>query len=137
MGEVLNGRASVVNMYIRKFSLKDIPKDEEAASQWLMKLYREKDDLKHSFLETGSFSELSGQPDYPVHVPSPRPWSLLLSLSLNLSTTWLFLLWVVLSGGLYTRLVAVVFVLLAYVAMRKLIGLTKIGKASSYGTKKD
>jgi len=134
--EVLNGRASVANMYIRKFSLKDIPKDEEAASQWLMKLYQEKDDLKHSFLETGSFSEMSGQPDYPVHVPSPRPWSLLLSLSLNLST-WLFLLWLVLSGGMVTRLVAVVLVMLAYVAMRKLIGLTKIGKASSYGIKKD
>ena len=36
----IRGKETVANMYIRKFDLKDIPKDEEGSSAWLMKLFQ-------------------------------------------------------------------------------------------------
>lgn len=131
----LHGEASQANMYIRKFHIDDIPKDEEGAEKWLRNLYKEKDELKESFIKTGSFSQLSGLPDYTCTTPPPRVYSLLLSVSLNLLTL-IPLCWLAVSGGLFRLLVSSILLGLAYLAMGKLIGLTKISKASSYGSAK-
>jgi len=133
--DALNGRSSHANMYIRKFQLENIPKDEEGATEWLMNLYKEKDELKESFIKTGSFSELSGQADYPCTNLPPRIYSLLISLSINLLIL-VPLAWFALSGGVYRLLGASMLLGLAYLAMSKLIGLTKISKGSSYGSAK-
>ena len=37
---VIRGKETVANMYIRRFDVKDIPKDEEGSSAWLFKLFQ-------------------------------------------------------------------------------------------------
>ena len=41
--------------------------DEEGSAAWLLQLFQEKDRLKQSFLQTGDFSAISGQPAVPCH----------------------------------------------------------------------
>ena len=41
--------------------------DEEGSAAWLLQLFQEKDRLKESFLQTGDFSAISGQPAVPCH----------------------------------------------------------------------
>jgi len=132
---ILCGRSTEASMYIREYQLKDIPTTDEGSSQWLMNLFKEKDALKDSFLQTGCFSELSGFPKYPPIQRQSRPWSLLISITLN-SCVIIPLIYILITGGLITRLVLVVMLGLAWFAMRKFINITKISKSSSYGAKK-
>eukprot|EP00088_Acartia_fossae_P010955 TRINITY_DN15493_c0_g1_i14.p1 TRINITY_DN15493_c0_g1~~TRINITY_DN15493_c0_g1_i14.p1 ORF type:complete len:273 (-),score=75.79 TRINITY_DN15493_c0_g1_i14:666-1484(-) len=131
---VLCGRTTLASMYIREFYLKDIPKDDKGSSAWLMKLFQEKDAMKDSFLKTGCFSELSGVPKHAPIKRKSRPWSLLVSLTLN-SCVILPMFYVLFIGSFITRLVIVVVLALAWVAMQRLINITKISKSSNYGKK--
>jgi len=132
---VLCGRHTEASMYIREYPLEDIPTSDEGSSEWLMKLFQEKDALKESFLQTGCFSELSGMPKHPPIIREPRPWSLLLAVILNCCVI-IPMIYILLTGGIYTRLVLVILLGLAWVAMQRLVNMTKISKSSSYGAKK-
>jgi hypothetical protein len=44
-----------VNMHWRRFATKDIPTDEKEFSDWLLKRWREKDDLIEHFIQHGRF----------------------------------------------------------------------------------
>lgn len=130
------GRQTEAHMYIRKFALEDIPKDEEGSAAWLLQLFQEKDRLKESFLQTGSFSAQSGLPDHPCHDIERRWCSLAVICVLNCAVhipVFLLLAW----GGFYTRLVMALVFSLSWLAMRKFVNITKISKSSQYGKKKD
>lgn len=129
---VLYGKVTKASMYIRKFPLKDIPKDEAGSAAWLMNLFQEKDQLKESFLQTGCFSELSGFPKYQPIVKKSRVYSLIITIIMNICVIGP-LLYFIISGGLYTRLIVVVLLLLAWLAMHRLVNMTKISKSSEYG----
>lgn len=133
---VLRGRHTEASMYIREFQLKDIPTSDEGSSEWLMNLFQEKDKLKDSFLETGCFSELSGMPKHEPIIKQSRPWSRILAVILNCVVN-IPMLYILLTGGIYTRLVIMALLGLAFVAQHKLVNLTKISKSSSYGAKKN
>ncbi|XP_023322633.1 1-acyl-sn-glycerol-3-phosphate acyltransferase delta isoform X2 [Eurytemora carolleeae] len=128
----IRGKETVANMYIRKFDLKDIPKDEEGSSAWLMKLFQEKDALKDSYSKTGCFSELSGMPKYKAVQQKRRICSLLICIGLNLIVNCgiLALVW---TGSIYTRIAVLVFFVFAWLAMDRLVNITKISKSSAYG----
>jgi lysophosphatidic acid acyltransferase/lysophosphatidylinositol acyltransferase len=128
----LMGKETVAHMYIRRFDLKDIPKDEAGSSAWLMNLFKEKDALKESFEKTGSFSKLSGMPEYKSIQPKRRIFSLLISAGLNICvfSAVMYLLW---TGSLYYRLAVAGFLVLAWLAMDRLVNITKISKSSAYG----
>lgn len=129
---VLQGRTVVANMYIRKFLLDDIPKDEAGSSQWLMDLFKEKDAMKESFLQTGCFSALSGVPKHDKITHKAKVYSLLVVVILNCCVL-LPLIYLLVFGGLYVRLVLLAVLLLSWLAMQRLVNITKISKSSSYG----
>lgn len=131
---ILCGKSTEASMYIREFQLKDIPRDEDGSSAWLMKLFQEKDTMKESFLKTGCFSELSGMPKYPPITKPSRPWSLVISVVLN-SCVLLPMLYILVTGGYIVRLVILLVLGLAWVAMHRLVNITKISKGSKYGKK--
>jgi len=131
---VLSGKRTVANMYIRKFDLSDIPKDEEGSAAWLINLFKEKDALKESFLNTGCFSETSGLPKYKPVQSKPRIYSLLVICVLNLVVN-LPVLYCLYAGSFYTRLVVLLVLGLAWLAMQRLVNITKISKSSEYGMK--
>jgi lysophosphatidic acid acyltransferase/lysophosphatidylinositol acyltransferase len=132
---ILCGRCTDASMYIREYQLKDIPTSDEGSSEWLMNLFKEKDALKDSFLKTGCFSELSDFPKYPPIKRKSRPWSLAIAITLN-SCVIIPLIYILLTGGLITRLVLMLMLGLTWIAMQRFINITKISKSSSYGAKK-
>ena len=120
-------------MYIRKFDISSVPRDEEGAAKWLSDLYVEKDALLDTFHRTGSFGEkLSG---VSVQSLPARPSTLILSTSLNLIVLCCIIKLVV-SSGLPGLLVLGVTAGLASLGIKKFISLTEISKSSSYGEKK-
>lgn len=131
---VLMGHSTSAHMYIRRYRLADIPKDDEGSSQWLSNLYIEKDQLLESFHTTGKF-EPPTLPTYPGVSLPPRTYSLGLSVAVN-SCVVLSLAWTLLSGGWGTLLTAVVVVGLAMGGIKYFIGITQISNSSAYGDKK-
>jgi len=131
---VLMGRSTSAHMYIRKFELSDIPKDEEGSSQWLYNLYEEKDQLLDSFHKKGKFEHPSLPSFEGVSLP-PRPYSLFISLGANI-LVMVPIAYGVLSGGWSTLLIAVAVTGFSMLGIKKFIGITQISKSSAYGNKK-
>lgn len=131
---VLMGRSTSAHMYIKRYKLADIPKDEEGSAQWLSDLYVEKDELLDSFHRSGKFEHPTLPSFVGVTMP-PRPYSLALFLAVNMSVV-LPLVWALLSGGWGTLFVGVVVVLLAMAGIKYFIGITQINNSSTYGEKK-
>jgi len=131
---VLMGRSTSAHMYIRRFKLEDIPKDDEGSAQWLSDLYVEKDELLDSFHNTGKF-EHPTLPIFPGVTKPSRPYSLVLSLAVQ-SSVLLTVACNLLSGGWGTLFIAVVVVVLAMAGIKYFIGITQISQSSTYGDKK-
>lgn len=53
--DLLRGRPVTAHLYIKRYHLKDIPDDEEAAAEWLQELFRTKDKMQESFHKHGDF----------------------------------------------------------------------------------
>jgi len=132
---VLMGHQTSAHMYIRRFRLEDIPKDDEGSSQWLSNLYAEKDELLDSFHTTGKFSHPT-LPSFPAACKPARPWSLALSISVN-TCVLIPLFWAVYSGGWVALVVAGNGVGFAMAGIKYFIGITQISHSSAYGHKKD
>jgi lysophosphatidic acid acyltransferase/lysophosphatidylinositol acyltransferase len=143
LSNILFGRKTVAEVFIRRFDILTIPKEPELSAKWLMDIYATKDALIDSYALSGSFTkELKPNQsisELPITVPNRRIYSLLNTLGLNLLVVpcvlgqigaWAF------SGSMWQFGLALVIVISMYVALKKFIGLTKISKASSYGNKK-
>ena len=50
---ILMGRKTVGDIYLRRYKTSDIPKDDEGAQNFLMDVYKEKDELLGHYKETG------------------------------------------------------------------------------------
>jgi len=132
---VLMGYPTSAHMYIRRFRLEDIPKDDEGSSHWLSNLYVEKDELLESFHTTGKFSH-SHLPSYPAVTKPARPCSLVLSLCVNIVVLGP-LCCAVYSGGWAALLMAGVGVGLAMAGIKYFVGITQISHSSGYGKKEE
>ncbi|NXX89348.1 PLCD acyltransferase, partial [Centropus bengalensis] len=81
---VLNGKKYQADLYVRQVThilfdfwhiemripLEEVPEDEQECSNWLHKLYQEKDAFQEEYYRTGTY------PAVPI-VPPRRPWTLL------------------------------------------------------------
>uniref|UniRef100_A0A7M4FI15 1-acyl-sn-glycerol-3-phosphate acyltransferase delta n=1 Tax=Crocodylus porosus TaxID=8502 RepID=A0A7M4FI15_CROPO len=67
---VLSGKKYHADLYVRRIPLEEIPEDEQECSNWLHKLYQEKDAIQEEYYRTGVY------PETPI-VPPRRPWTLL------------------------------------------------------------
>ena len=52
---MLKGEKLVCNIYIKRTPMAQVPSDEDAAGEFLMDMYREKDQLMENFLKLGNF----------------------------------------------------------------------------------
>lgn len=138
ISSILLGRKTVAEAYIRKFELKDVPKDFEGSAKFLMDVYKSKDELIDNYALTGKFSGENFE-EYPVVVKPRRIYSLINTVCLNLLVLPSFLGHIgilAFSGSLLQLTVALILVVILYGGLKKFIGLTKISKASAYGGKK-
>lgn len=126
---ILHGKQYHADMCVRRFSVDEIPEDEKECAAWLHKLYQEKDALQEQYAKEGTF------PGQRI-LPRRRPWPFLNWLFwviLLLTPLFSFMLGVFASGSPILICSFLLFVGAASFCVRRLIGVTEIGKGSSYG----
>ncbi|KAM6084404.1 1-acyl-sn-glycerol-3-phosphate acyltransferase delta [Theristicus caerulescens] len=126
---VLNGKKYHADLYVRRIPLEEVPEDEQECSNWLHKLYQEKDAFQEEYYRTGTY------PAAPI-VPPRRPWTLLnwLFWALLLLYPLFKLLINMINSGSSLTLASFAFVIvIASVGVRWMIGVTEINKGSTYG----
>lgn len=133
---MLRGNKVLGELYVRRIPIDEIPEDDEGLSQYLHEMYRIKDKLLDSYINTGSFTAENDLPSYEGRKMPCRPFSLLNMLGwTSLVSSWIvsFYYNLVASGSVLGTFIAVGIVILAYIGLYKMIGLTKIDKGSGYG----
>uniref|UniRef100_A0A8C1B7R9 1-acylglycerol-3-phosphate O-acyltransferase 3 n=1 Tax=Cyprinus carpio carpio TaxID=630221 RepID=A0A8C1B7R9_CYPCA len=127
---IVNGKKYKADMSIRRFPVEEIPDDEKECADWLHKLYQEKDALQEHYEKEGCFPG-------PTIKPKRRVWTLLNFLfwaTLLLSPLINFAWDVFVSGSPLLIIGFMIFLIVASVAVRRLIGVTEVKKTgSSYG----
>jgi len=140
ISNILMGRKTVGEVYIRRFKTDEIPNSSaEESAQFLMNIYKDKDALLDSYALTGSFTQENTFEQHPVTIFPRRIYSLLNTVFWNT----LIIPCIVgqigvyaASGSLVQFSVALLLIVGMYMALKKFIGLTKISKGSSYGQSK-
>ncbi|XP_066517229.1 1-acyl-sn-glycerol-3-phosphate acyltransferase gamma [Hoplias malabaricus] len=127
---IINGKKYRADMSVRRFPVEEIPDDEKECADWLHNLYREKDALQEMYKKEGKFPG-------PTIKPKRRLWTLLNFLfwaTLLLSPLINFAWDVFVSGSPLLIIGFMLFLIIASVAVRRLIGVTEVNKTgSSYG----
>jgi len=124
---LMMGKDVDTRMYVREFDLSAVPKGEKEAGEWLMQLFREKDEIKGAFL-TEDWDKLSvAFGDFKSRPLPRRSWSLYWTIFTNVIVlTPLFIL--VLQGGPITWISTVLVLALAWLALNMLVSVSKIKK---------
>ncbi|XP_043213766.1 1-acyl-sn-glycerol-3-phosphate acyltransferase gamma-like isoform X1 [Amphibalanus amphitrite] len=130
------GKKIVGDLYVERIPMSEVPEDEQEAAEFLHQLYRNKDKMLTSYLETGSYSGLSAAPELP-RLPVARRWFSLVNTlgwaALVLSPIVRALLALLVSGSTLQATSGALIIAALFFGMYKMIGLTKISRASSYG----
>jgi lysophosphatidic acid acyltransferase/lysophosphatidylinositol acyltransferase len=135
--DLLNGRPVTAHIYLKRYHLKDVPDDEAGAAQWLHNLFRRKDKLQESFHTHGDFFTGSGEERIEPIVYKPSLAGLINTITWDVMTLSFMiynLAYLLLSGELIYFSIGASIILLFYIMMVKSIGMSKISKASSYGS---
>ena len=139
ISSILLGRKTVAEVYIRQYDIGKVPKTDSGSSQFLMDLYKEKDNLIDNYALTGRFTNGEKFPYYEPVVLPRRIFSLLNTICLNLITVPFVFGQIgafAFSGSIWQFAFALLIVIIMFVGLKKFIGLTKMSKASNYGKKK-
>lgn len=131
---LLNGTKSCVHIYVSSMNVDEVPVDsEESTSEFLFKIYKEKDDLVDYFKKHRKFPGI--EKPYKPRLQSVINWY-----------TWMILVYSTLiyqyyvcftSGSLFYIIVLSTLALAAIFSIRMVVNSTKVSKSSSYGTTVD
>ncbi len=142
-GSIMAGKATVAEAYVRRIETRTLHgKTEAELEQFVMDLYRKKDDLMDNYLSTGSFTRDGKDPsfeDFPSLEPPARLGSLLNVLALNFlvaAPLVRLLLSMLSSGSTWQVALAVAAPATLFAVMHKMLDMTKASKGSTYGAKK-
>ncbi|XP_065091117.1 1-acyl-sn-glycerol-3-phosphate acyltransferase delta-like [Ochlerotatus camptorhynchus] len=136
---ILNGKPVVAHMHIRRIPLDTVPEDEEQAAEWLQELFRQKDIMQESFHNHGDFFTGSNiTRKVPIKM-QPRLHTLVNMAAWNVVTVVpmsYYLVQLLVSGEIMYFSIGTSVLVAFYALMVKAIGMSKISKASSYGSEK-
>ncbi|XP_053683813.1 1-acyl-sn-glycerol-3-phosphate acyltransferase delta-like [Sabethes cyaneus] len=134
---ILNGKGLVAHMHVRRIPTDTLPENEEKAAEWLQNLFVEKDRMQDSFHNHGDFFTSSGvTKKYPFKV-QPRISSFINMAAWNVITVVpmsYYLVQLLISGEILYFSIGSSVLAAFYTLMVKAIGMSKISKASSYGS---
>ncbi|XP_029178967.1 1-acyl-sn-glycerol-3-phosphate acyltransferase gamma-like [Nylanderia fulva] len=136
MKNLLLGKRLVGHMYAKRIPIEDVPEGDEAAAEWLHKLYQQKDLMTESFYKTGDFFAISGVPRTDSFTLKRRYYSLINTIFwaiVVLVPMLYYLLRLLLSGSIIYFLIGIAIIFLFYLLMYKTLGMSEISKGSSYG----
>ncbi|XP_077262746.1 1-acyl-sn-glycerol-3-phosphate acyltransferase gamma [Temnothorax americanus] len=143
MRNLLFGKRLEGHMYAKRIPIEEVPEGDEAAAEWLHKLYQQKDRMTESFYETGDFFAKSGVPRTDSFRLKRRYYSLVNTICwaiVVLVPMLYYLVRLLLSGSIFGITIGVGVIFVFYLLMYKTLGMSEISKGSSYGaadTKKD
>lgn len=136
---ILNGKPIVAHMHIRRIPMDTVPENEEQAAEWLQELFRQKDLMQDSFHNHGDFFTGSGiTRKVPIKM-QPRMQTLINMAAWNVATVVPIsycLVSLLVSGEIVYFSIGTSVLVAFYTLMVKAIGMSKISKASSYGSEK-
>ena len=126
------GRRTEATVVIRKISLDKVPAGEKEGGEWMMDLFKEKDQIKKSLLD-GTWQKLNESHTVTDSTLSciktpPRVHSLVLSITANILVLSP-LLYLLLTGGILTWTLAVIIFILAWGIMIKMVKVSKVKKS--------
>ncbi|XP_063220016.1 1-acyl-sn-glycerol-3-phosphate acyltransferase gamma-like isoform X2 [Bacillus rossius redtenbacheri] len=137
VNQMLYGKPVEAHMYVERIPLEDVPEEEEACAQWLHQLYQKKDSMTDSFIRNNDFFLESGVRRVDGFRLQRRYYSMINTL------TWAFIVLVPMlyylfriltSGSTLETTFGVAIIVVFFILRYLMIGMTKISKASSYGT---
>lgn len=136
---ILNGKPIVAHMHIRRISFDTVPEDEEQAAEWLQELFRQKDLMQESFHKHGDFfTGTNITRKVPIKL-QPRLHTLINMAAWNVITVAPMsyaLVQLLVSGEIMYFSIGTSVLVAFYGLMVKAIGMSKISKASTYGSEK-
>ena len=107
-----DGKKIFAEVYITSYETKDVPRDtDEAAAQFLMNIYKEKDKVKDYYLKHGHFE---AKPGYKTVTVSPK-YACLINVIVSVILVWSTLIWLccsMIQDGSYNQMVLFAFCLL-------------------------
>jgi lysophosphatidic acid acyltransferase/lysophosphatidylinositol acyltransferase len=126
------GRRTEATVVIRKISLDKVPAGEKEGGEWMMDLFKEKDQIKKSLLD-GTWQKLNESHTVTDSTLSciktpPRVHSLVLSITANILVLSP-LLYLLLTGGILTWTLAAIIFILAWGIMIKMVKVSKVKKS--------
>ncbi|XP_011161524.1 1-acyl-sn-glycerol-3-phosphate acyltransferase gamma [Solenopsis invicta] len=136
MRNLLLGKPLQGHMYAKRISIEEVPEGDEAAAEWLQKLYQQKDRMTESFYKTGDFFTTSGVPRTDSFKLKRRYYSLINTICwaiVVLVPMLYYLLRLLLSGSIFGITIGVGVIFVFYLLMYKTLGMSEISKGSSYG----
>ncbi|XP_035724404.1 1-acyl-sn-glycerol-3-phosphate acyltransferase gamma-like isoform X1 [Vespa mandarinia] len=136
MTNLLLGKKIEGHMYMRRIPLEEVPEGDEAAAEWLHKLYQEKDKMMESFHETGDFFATSGVLKTDIFKLKRRYYSLINTffwVVVVLVPMLYYLIQLFLSGSTVYFSIGLAIIVLFYLLMYKTIQMSEISNSSSYG----
>jgi len=136
MRNLLLGKRVEGHMYAKRIPLEEVPEGDEAAAEWLHKLYQQKDRMTESFYKTGDFFATSGVPRTDSFRLKRRYYSLINTIFwaiVVLVPMLYYLLRLFLSGSTFYFIMGIGIIFLFYMLMYKTLGMSEISKGSSYG----
>jgi len=123
---LLCGRQTKSIIVVRKFDLSDLPRGENEAGEWLINLFKQKDEIISTY-QSGNLESLKNVTELESYTFSPPYWTLVLPLIVNISII-VPLFYLLVTGSLITWVVAGVFMLVVGGALHVLVGASKIKK---------
>ncbi|CAB3368327.1 Hypothetical predicted protein [Cloeon dipterum] len=137
MSNLLIGKGVTAHLYIRRIPMDGVPTDEQEANQWLHELYQRKDQMQDSFYNTGDFfkeNDLDRVEPFllPRRKASLINWCVWFVVTLVPMSYWLACL--LTSGSTVKFSIGAAIIASFFFLLYKIVGMTKISKASSYGS---
>ena len=147
------GRKTKAHLVVNRIDINEVPEGDKEAAKWLSDLMVEKDETLDHFHRTGKFNvDVPGKSfekntyltalsmggliyHFTGEIVPPRPWTLLLSFSLNTAMI-VTLLTVMIKMGTISILIGGPIMVLASLGIKYFVNLTKVSKSSSYGSEK-
>jgi len=123
---LLMGRTVDTRVFVREIPQSDIPKGEKETGEWLMQLFKEKDDIKDAYLAS-DWKRLEELGNFTPRNPPKRSWALVWTAVSNFLVLTPVLV-LVMQGGALTWVVTLVILALAWAGLDQMVSVSKIQK---------
>ncbi|CAD5118668.1 DgyrCDS7353 [Dimorphilus gyrociliatus] len=130
---VICGRPVKAELYVRRIPLSQIPTDnDENCSDWVHKLFQEKDEIYDSFVKEGEYKIGTKReiPKRPHDLITYLCWAVLL-----LTPLFYYIGAIFINGSLLIKIIFLLIISLATIGVRLMIMVTEIKQGSKYGTR--